>query len=73
MGKKNKTRNIDEQLQKLLRDEYQEEFSDWVNQFYTNRNFMHGVETIDKGYLEGNELIQYVDEKWKQFLGKYGY
>jgi hypothetical protein len=34
---------------------------------------MHGVETIDKGYLEGNELIQYVDEKWKQFLGKYGY
>ena len=65
MSKKNKTRNVDEQ--------YGEEFSKWVQQFYINDNYMHGTETIDKGYLEGRKLEEYVDEKWKQFLTKYGY
>lgn len=73
MSKKNKTRNVDEQLKKLFVEQYWEEFSEWVQQFYINDNYMHGTETVDKGYLEGNELQEYVDEKWKQFLTKYGY
>jgi len=73
MSKKNKTRNVDEQLKKLLIEQYWEEFSKWVQQFYINDNYIHGTETVDKGYLEGRELEDYVDEKWKQFLTKYGY
>jgi hypothetical protein len=73
MSKKNKTRNVDEQLKKLLVEQYWEEFSKWVQQFYIYDNYMHGIETIDKGYLEGRELEDYVNEKWKQFLTKYGY
>jgi len=73
MSKKNKTKNVDEQLKKLLIEDYWEEFSEWVKQFYTDDNYMHGAKTIDKGYLEGNELQEYVEDKWKQFLTKYGY
>lgn len=57
----------------MLVDEYWEEFSEWIQQFYINDNFMHGTETSDNGYLEGDELLEYIDEKWKQFLTKYGY
>lgn len=71
--KKNKTRNIDEQLKKLLYKQYGEEFQDWIKQYYINDNYIHGVETTDKGYLVGKELDEYVKDKWKQFLTKYGY
>lgn len=54
-------------------EQYWGEFSKWIQQFYINDNYMHGIETVDKGYLEGNELQEYVDKKWKQFLTKYGY
>ena len=71
--KKKKKYSIDEQLQILLYEQYGDEFREWVQQFYYDDNYMHGTETIDKGYLEGRELQEYANEKWKEFLTKYGY
>jgi hypothetical protein len=35
--------------------------------------YFDGVETSDRGYLTDKEFDEWKDEKWKQFLNKYGY
>lgn len=73
MSKKNKTRNIDEQLQKLLYEEYGEEFIQWYMKTFDVKLYFDGVKTSDRGYLTDGEFDEWKDEKWKQFLTKYGY
>jgi predicted Zn-dependent protease len=35
--------------------------------------YFDGVKTSDRGYLTDGEFDVWKDEKWKQFLNKYGY
>ena len=73
MSKKNKTRNIDEQLQRLLWEEYGEEYVQWYKKTFDVKLYFDGAETSDRGYLTDREFDEWKDEKWKQFLTRYGY
>lgn len=48
-------------------------YTQWYMKTFDVKLYFDGAETSDRGYLTDREFDEWREEKWKQFLSKYGY